>query len=379
MPRAGFALTGMRIIKDFSQYALYPITKVIALRATQNERSATAIASLTQTLFSTALTTNFFGKEAAMFDINAREAVAAELGIEAKDLKFSDYWDSQNAMVKREREDLLAAQIPRYATDISFLAPIAVNKYLGAHDIDGKHNIAKGISQETDKSNPLSWLASHVSLADTTTSLGHAGKALNWANETFNWPKTMHYEIVKLVELNESTDGDGKQTLKKETGVSDLLQIYQRYLEDEKKPRLSKDEVQALRPLLQSMADKWNKQTEPKFGTPELVYLIGMGKVNVRDEKGAISQQAIEESAKAIEHVGTVGLKGITEENKIKNQAVDNAEKPKHSWVERQGLGVLNAGFDAYKQAGGSWVNREEVISSRDPMSQAYNTTPGRF
>ena len=101
--------------------------------------------------------------------------------------------------------------------------------------------------------------------------------------------------------------------------LNHLIDVYQRARNDQKMPMIKADDAvshAALTKLFTQMVDAYNKH-DGKFDIPEIVYLIGLNKINVHAADGkTVSQEAIAESEREIQRVITVGLDGIRAENK---------------------------------------------------------------
>lgn len=372
MTRANYYASTVRNLKDVAQYFVYPISKVFfhyQLNGTPGaERKAAIYAGAVGAGFYAALTTNFFGKEATQLDVNAREAVSAELGMRPEDMQFADYWKSNNSVVKIERDDLMYVQKVRYLTDALFLLPLALEWNRKA--IPGLDKALKATDTSLDKirsrNKDLSIGQFISNYADMFNNLIYAGKSAYWYYETFNIDKSAHYEVVKLRELFEATG--------KDIGYNELLPILQRCRQDQGKPMYNKREREALRPVLMLLSEKCN--ATDKFGISEVLYLIGTNKIRIHGPDGrTISQEAIDESMKDIDHLDRVGLEGIREENRraferLRREGVEPFQPS--SFADKVKGSMMNAAYNAYQMVNGKSPKSpnfqfKEYISSRDP------------
>jgi hypothetical protein len=366
--------TTSRNLDRVLQYGVYPLAQTIGFIAFRNapiekrHRMASDFARITSAGVYSLLTTAFFGFESKMIDQNGREAVSAELGIDSNQIKFSDYKNSDNAIISKAYRDILKLQKYRYGTDALFVLPTMLR--LGS----------KAVNHSWPESDHITKHPENYEMADLLLNahMGwnysvYAGKAAYWAGETYLIGKTGHYEIVKLLENLQQTG--------KDFGSNDLLGVYQRTRTDRKLPPIErKEEYDALRPLLLHLADTYNKREtyprdddkpgKPKMGIPEIVYLIGLGKINIHAADGkTISAEAVAQSYKEIDKVMTIGLKGIREENRKLNAA--QGRNPRS---HRRGLvGILADGAFSLTNSVINDLRKnkplrpEEYITSRDP------------
>lgn len=356
MTRALYFGSHSRQLKDFVHYGVYPLVNA-ALRVgltasghgTGSAKTAALWASSLCGIFYIGLTTDYFGKEAGVLDYNAREAISAEMGIAPEQLKFSDYWDTPNHIVKRERSDFLKLQAIRYITDAFFFIPMALEFF--AHGLNSK---TCGRMVGSDEA------------IQTAGNLSYAAKAAYWVYETFMVEKTAHYDIVKFRETIESTGRDAS--------FNDVLAIYNRMRNDKGLSTIREHEKEYLRPLLTRIAENYNHS--PNMTVPAMVYLFGFDKVNIHDASGKINQAVIDQSLKEIEHVAAVGLDGIRKENAARKQGATlhgemEASAPKVSFVERIGRNILDFGFNSYASLRGPVKPPEEYLSDRDHTTWA--------
>lgn len=317
MTRAHYYASTTNVIgKNIADYLIAPVIRLGTALCTDSPNKAAGWASALTAGFYAYLTSDYFGREATMLDMNAREAVSAELGIPEDKLQFSDYWKSKNILVQKELQDLTKLNKWRYATDALFLLPLAglwaqhsipgFRRWLGKHEVKIKDAIDR---------HPHGLFKSGIgaSIGDLLGVVGFSGKALYWQYETFEVKKTGHYEVVKLRETKEST---GKMV-----DADDLLAILQRTREDQGMSKLNAKERSYIRPLLKQLADLSNETDS--FGIGEIVYLIGMDKIRIHGPDGVtVSQEAIEQSKREIERVGKLGMNAIREENRQQREAL---------------------------------------------------------
>jgi len=362
MTRAHYYASTVRNLKDVANYAVYPAAKILSLLAFRNEFKASAVASAVTTAFYAGITTSFFGQEARMVEIVARDAVSAELGVNPEEVTFSDYWQSKNHLVQKECHDIDRLTKVRYLTDAIFLTPMAFS--FASHAIPGMRGKSDHLgSTQGVKGHDIIRIEDVLGVSELGVALGYAGKAGYWWHETYDVQKTGFYEFVKWHELGVS--------LSKDIAYNDLLALYQRSRDDQKLPRLSIEEVLAVKPFFQWLAQKYNNSTN--INASSLFYLIGNNLIRFHGPDGAtISQTAIEESKQAVEHVDKVGLGGIREENRQKRLllGLDNeqAKRPgPKTFVQRLGNFLL----PHYRSKTG--IASDEFISARDPTEFVYS------
>jgi hypothetical protein len=360
--------TTSRNIDRVLQYGIYPLATIAGFALARNipgpeqERFARNFGRYVSALAYGSLTTAFFGFESEMIDSNARKAVATEMGVDPEKLSFSDYGKSDNAIIKRAYNDILMLQKYRLGTDALFLLPTAVqgvSKKLGKEWPES----FKAVKNHPEKHGLLDIFFSR----ESTWEFGvFAGKALYWAGETYVMSKSGHYEVVKLIENLESTG--------KDMSSNDILAVYQRTRTDNNKPMVeTKEEYDALRPLLQRVADTYNER-DKKMDIPEIVYLIGMNKINIHAEDGkTVSQEAVQKSHEMIDKVLSIGLDGIREENRQTRLQQGKGEIPdalaNKSFTDRLADGAFKAtqGLVSAFKPRNSLRKHEEYISVRDP------------
>jgi hypothetical protein len=334
----------IRNLADVGKYAIYPAAYAAGLlyankaglSAEDKKKVAANYARVTTAIVYTGISSVFHAMESEMIDANSREAVATEMGISPDQVKYSDYGKSQNVLVKNAYEDGLKVQKYRYGTDLMFLIPTMIDKYFPTLP---KMTSAQHGLHEWDM-------------------LPFAGKAAYWAGETFAMEKSGNYEIVKLRENLGSTG--------KDISANDVLGVYQRTRADKNLPLIeSKAELDMIHPLMDKMAKEFNKREG--FSLSEIVYLVGLNKINIHEADGkTVSSAAAEQSMREIEKVATIGLKGIRAENHSLH-ANDNP-RPR-TFVDR----IADTAFDTSQKiiTGITGKKRnfrpEEYISVRDP------------
>lgn len=367
MPRAHYYASTVRNLKDVAQYTVYPLFKMLSLMAIKDRHKAEVVAGVATTGFYASLTSYFAGVEADSFDENARRAVAAELGKKPEELKFSDYSDSKNSIVRREVEDFKWVTKARYATDMLPLLPSAVN--FASRAIPGLEHLGRYPTQNPPQPNAsaMEHLLHGWRLWDN---LVYAGKSGYWAYETFAIPKTGHYEIYKLSENIEE--------LKRHYSANDLIGVINRNRNDRKLPMISsKADHEALWPVLEKLAEKLN--TSDKFDIPELVYLVGLNKLNIyaldangQEIRGAhgpvVDPTAISRAMAEIDLIDRIGLDGIGERNRQAHYQAGKAEG-EHGFADRIERRWTDTKFETF-QALFNLKGRDkhvEYISPRDP------------
>jgi len=354
------------------QYGVYPVAQTAGylfarhLGVKDSNRVASDFARLVSAGLYSGLTTAFFGMESELIDANAREAVSVEMGVDPKKLEFSDYKYSKNTIVSKAYEDIIRLQKYRYGTDMLFLLPTILRIGVNGANKAGFSKISwpEGKSLETNPDDHGKFdhlLNGHLGWNMSV----YAGKAAYWAGETFMVPKTGNYEVVKLRENLQSTA--------KDITANDLFAVYQRTRSDKKLKIIendSPDEHKAIWPLLQKMADAYNRH-DGKFGISEIVYLIGLGKINIHAPDGeTISEDAIKQSYIEIEKVETIGLQGIREENHRRRLMEGRGEKHEKSFVDGLVDGAFNTVQKILRNNPRDHVRKiktEEYVTVRDP------------
>ncbi len=386
MTRAHYYASTTRNLKDFAQYAVYPLFKTAAFLHYHDKpnglQKANLVAGLATTGFYGAVTTSFAGFESGMLDHNGRQAVAAEMGKKPEELNFSDYNDSNNIIIRREMNDYRFVQKARYLTDLLPMLPSAVD-YMGEIMPEFKKAIEMGReSQSRGMKNPVAIAAGAFGALD---GLVYAMKAIYWMYETYAIPKNSHYEIVKLEETVDN--------VKRKFEANHLIGVVNRAREDRarelveagkiKKEDISdymlneKVERNAIWPVLEHLATKMNESDT--FNMPEMIYLVGNDKINVfvKDEAGkeikdadgnrVSTPETIRQAIAEIDHMAEVGLKGITEENRQKNLASQPTPVPvPHTFIENVKRNALDLQYNTLSKIFGPQDRAEEYISPRD-------------
>ena len=365
--------TTSRNLDRVLQYGVYPVSQALGIAisgkvgiADKKKRLqfSSDFARVTSAVAYSMLTTAFFGLESELIDANGREAVSAEMGIDPARVDFSDYKYSKNVIISKAYKDIIRLQKYRYGTDMLFVLPTLLrlgSKAMGIGWPDGKdveENFDKYGLKEQLQNGHVGW---NMSV--------YAGKAAYWAGETFLVPKTGNYEIVKLRENLQSTS--------KDISANDIFAVYQRTRTDRGLPIIENDsatEHQAIWPLLQRMADAYNKH-DGTFGVSEMVYLIGLGKINIHaPDNVTVSNDAITQSQKEIDKVLAIGLNGIREENRKHSSkgSLDHKLSAKHSksFVDNISDGAFNIVQKVLRnnqRSNKHAIKTEEYISARDP------------
>lgn len=342
--------TTSRNLDRVLQYGIFPVAQVIGFAVTRDSTKARNYARVICAGAYSALTASFFGLESEMIDANSRKAVAAEMGVDPEKVQLSDFKYSKNAIVSRAHRDIMRLQAPRFGTDLMFLLPMIMPGVSAAAEESGKNLLTLGGRRED--------------LWDFSV---FAGKAAYWAGETYFVDKTGNYEVVKLRENLQSTG--------KDLTYNDLLGVYQRTRSDRKLPMIDrKEEYEAIKPILQKIADAYNRH-DRKVGMSEIVYLIGLNKVNIHAEDNkTLSLEAIEKSHKEVDKLLALGLDGIREENRSLRKAegrstdYDSVAHGK-SFVDRLGDRAANVAHSILgKTRNKDHPKRpEEYITQRDP------------
>lgn len=344
------------------QYVIYPIAHAAGFLLFRNSsdtlKHAADFARVVSAGAYSALTTVFFGLESEMIDANAREAVSAEMGMDNSRIQFSDYKNSQNAIVSKAYDDILRLQKYRYGTDLLFLGPTAL-QFMSETFAGVKWPRMKHV-----RDNPNQYTTAEILLnGHNAWDYGvYGAKALYWAGETFAMQKTGHYEVVKLRENIQATG--------KDVSANDLLSIYQRTRSDRNLPMIDRaEEFEAVRPLFKKMEDAYNKHKG--FGTSEIVYLIGLGKINIHaPDNKTVSKEAVEQSSKEIDKVLSIGLHGIREENKqlrAQNRLPQQYASESRHFSDRVADGAFNIAQRIIRSVRKTPQRPEEYITVRDP------------
>lgn len=337
-----YASTSGILVDRFLKYGLFELAYGAALALFRtNHDNATRIAQAMCAAGSAAITTGFLGLEADALDDTGRKAIAAELGIDSKDVKLSDLRHSKNTILNKAYDDLLKLQVGRYGTDLLFMSPmVAEGAYSWLNkgkEVPPSRKIQSSTDHRSSEYDLNKYTSTEKFLAGNRAFAysPYAGKALYWLYETYEVDKTSYYEIVKLRETMESTGKDLR--------ANDLKAVYQRCRNDRGLPMVSDvapQEHAALNQLFTRMAAEYNKH-DGKFGINEIVYLIGNNKINIHDDDNiTFSQAAVEKSMQEIDHILRIGLKGIGEENRKRRAAARSSSREAGSIIEG---GIIDA------------------------------------
>lgn len=308
------------------QYGVYPFAYMVGLAINRDNAKATQWARLSGAAASALLTTTFLGLESQTMDSIVRDAVSAEMGIDSDKFKTSDCRTSQNIIAREGYKDMMALQPKRYLKDAMFLLPTLV-EFVYAAGNKGKPLYPGGpIKTPMNKEVRASFDTrsdrydkDKYSTFDILAN-GHMGwdmaiytaTSAYWGYETFMVNKKSYYPVAQdIVGKLKPTDANIYD--------NHLIDVYQRARHDRHLPMIeSKEEHAALKPLIKRLADAYNEH-DGKMDVGELVYLIGMGKINIHgpDQK-TVSAEAVAQSNKEIDKILSIGLKGIREENRLK-------------------------------------------------------------
>jgi len=374
--------TTTRNLDRVMQYGVFPLSKALGLvlfqKLTPKKRieCASNFARVASAGIYSILTTGFLGDESRMIEENSAMAVAAELGVDPKKLTLSDLKYSNNTIISGAHHDLMRLQKYRYGTDALFMLPIAMkygSKALGIPWIEHSRHINEMIEKEEKGQGTLTGTQLMLSGHNAWDFSVLAGKAAYWAGETYLVQKSSHYEIMKLRENLGSTG--------KDLTFNDLLGVYQRARNDRKLPMIDKEkEYGVLRSLLGRLVEAYNKH-DGKFGIPEIVYLIGLNKINIHGADGKTMEwNAIEASNQEIDKVLEVGLEGIRKEKANQREAhgiPDSAVLHDKSLADRfadRAVGAVQAVMGGLR--GKKSIKPEEFITVRDP-GEAVNWNQG--
>lgn len=344
-----FYASTARNIKDVAQYLIYPLARFVAFAAFKDPHKANVAASVATSLSYAGLAWWFFGLEKESFDQNVRLAVAAELGKNPEDINFKDYYQSKNCIVQSRLKVFELENMYRYPIALLPIIPAIADKAL------------KGSALRETGGGPVriwrNW--------DTPI---YAGVAAMWLGESYAVNKTAAYEIQKVRENEESVG--------KEVTANSLIAVYNRMRTDAGLTMLdTKDDRAKVWPLLERLAHLVNDRDHVNM--PEVVYLMGMGKLNVfaRDQNGnelhdasghlILNPAAYRAAEMEIERVNRIGLKGIAQENaslhtpKPRMEPTDMRTNFKAAW--------MNAHHDSFRtMLGRDHFTPNEYISPRD-------------
>ena len=341
MSHPNYYASTSRSLDRVLQYGVYPFSYMVGLLARGRHADATQFARFSGAACSALLTTYFLGLESKDIDNIVRDAVTAEMGIDVEKFKPSDCKYSKNVIAQEGYNDFIALQPKRYLKDLLFLLPTMVETIYG---MSGKGNYTAPQSMKGYSSPPRKEVVSFFdprsskspnfkpdrpNWADilTNSHVGwdmaiYTGISAYWAYETFAIEKNSYYPIAQdIVGKIKPTEGN--------INLNHLMDIYQRTRNDKKLDMIKADDCEAhtaLNHLLTLMVDAYNKHNG-KFDIPEIVYLLGLSKIQIHAGDGkTVSQEAIAQSEREIERVLTIGLDGIRAENKKLREAGRLAE-----------------------------------------------------
>ena len=305
------------------QYGVFPFAYMLGLLWCRDDARATQVARFSGAAASALLTSAFLGLESHTLDNVVREAVTAEMGIDADKFKPSDCKYSKNIIAQEGYNDFIALQPKRYLKDLLFLAPSLVEaiytnrtgkKFLPVRaEVEAAFDVRKGGKVGSTKYNGWDIIANGHLGWDMAV---YAGISSYWAYETFGIEKNSYYPIAQdLVGKIKPTEGN--------IITNHLLEIYQRARNDQKLSMIKTDDAEAyaaLNQLFTIMVNAYNKH-DGRMDIPEIVYLIGLNKINIHAADGkTVSKEAVEQSEREIERVLTIGLDGIRAENKKRRE-----------------------------------------------------------
>jgi len=301
------------------QYGVFPFAYMIGLLLTRSDPKATQIARYGGAAVSSLLTSTFLGLESHVLDNVVREAVTAEMGIDADKFKPSDCKYSKNVIAHEGYTDFISLQPKRYLKDLLFLAPSLV-EFIYKKGNPGKPFPMRaevetsmdprrhGVEGSTKFSNTDIFANSHVGWDMSV----YAGISGYWAYETFATEKNSYYPVAQdLVGKIKPTEGN--------INTNHLMDIYQHARRDQKLEMIKEDDGAShasLNYLFTIMVNAYNKH-DGKMDIPEIVYLLGLNKINVHAGDGkTVSPEAVLQSEREIDKVLNLGLDGIRAENK---------------------------------------------------------------
>jgi len=370
-----------RNAKDVVQYAVYPVVKVGALIATRgNSFQSNLLAGGATSLFYAGLTEIFLGREMTGFDKIAHMALAAELGKKPETIKFSDYLDSNNCVIKKRMALFKKENINRYSASLLPMLPSVME--LAAR------KISPGLrpSDESVKDGANCYLPGKIK--HNSRAIDHvldgwglwdgivyAGIALLWLQETFNTDKTFIYQARKEMENNES--------LALKIGANNMAALFNRMRDDCGMEMIGKSDRDIMWPMYELLAKKMN--ANPNFGLAELTYLMGLGKLDVfakdkhgkelkdKDGRLLVDERLWKLALSEIELIERVGLAGIIEE---KMKAGEKSDAPNVSFVSRLGRGWLDTHFNVFKAITPNNKTYTEAISPRDTSEVITHSMP---
>lgn len=364
-----------RNAKDIAQYAIYPVSKMLAMMALKDSHKANVVAGVTTTAFYSGLTAVFLGREMDGFDQMTRTAVAAETGKRAEDLTFKDFAGSENVIVQKRMRLFTEEHLSRYAVSVLPMLP-TVMEHVARRVNPGMKPTHQDLSDgETrwrdERPKPNASPMDHLLHGwNTWDNVVYAGVATLWLKETYSTDKTFVYQGRKEVE--------NFKALGLKIDANNIAGLYNRYRVDSGQAMIEdKIDRDKLWPLFDYTAKKMNQC--PHFDLPELTYLMGLGKMDVfaRDEtgaeiKGADGRRVLDEPALAklyqeINRIERIGLKGIAEEARQENRLRPPKPKNPQSFVARLTQDFMEIEHANYRRIFGQNKDFQEYISPRDP------------
>lgn len=357
----------------------------------RNDARATQVARFSGAAASALLTTAFLGLESHTLENVVKEAVTAEMGMDIDKFKPSDCKYSKNTIALEGYNDFISLQPKRYLKDLLFLTPSLIEamykKGTGKAFLPVSKEVEAAFDKRKDGYNKTKYKALDI-IANGHVGWDMAiytGTAAYWGYETFAIEKNSYYPVAQdIVGKIKPTEGN--------IDLNHLIDIYQRTRNDKKLPMIAADDSkshQALSYLFRIMVDAYNKH-DGKMDIPEIVYLLGLNKINVHGPDGkTVSPEAVLQSEREIQRVMTLGLDGIREENKkLRAQGLPldctpatcpgiNTQKPRayfvnpeernRSFVDRFTDGAIRTSQSALESIGVLPRRPESYISASDP------------
>ncbi len=126
-----YASTSGILVDRFLKYGLYPFAYGAGMVLFKDHDRATKYAQMACFASAAIITTSFLGLESHAINDSSAEAVSAAMGVDPKDLQFSDYKHSTNTIARKAHDDLMRLQKYRYGTDLLFMLPTFVEMSYG--------------------------------------------------------------------------------------------------------------------------------------------------------------------------------------------------------------------------------------------------------
>jgi hypothetical protein len=368
-----FISTAFRI-GDFVKYFTYPAVKAGSMFFTHgNERKSDLIAGTAGAGTYGGLTAHYTGMELENYDRLVRMAFAAEKGVDPKDIKASDYLDSENPIIRHRAE--LGAQLMkiRYPASALPLLPSAIDYALDHIPLAQRDQWSRWrMGGRPAKDAPA--ISHLINMNKVDNHIVYAAFAALYIYEQFVIRKSGIYDVAKVQET--------KQDVGRKEEADDLIGIFNRGREDAGKGMiLGKAERNALWPILEKIAEKM--QQSERFDLPEVVYLIGLDKVNpfakdaggneIKDRNGhlVVDPEAVKRAYAEIDRVDELGLAGIAREKmqkRLEQGMMPTPEKPAKTHVSRLNRTLLDTQFGFARRFTPDVAHPSEEISSRDPI-----------